>query len=89
MPRAGAESHADADLAGTAHDVVGHDAVDADAGEDKSEDTESSGEDGEEALLRDAGVDLFSLSADVAEWKILVDGLDGLRSAGRMAAGES
>ncbi len=82
-----AEGHADADLAGAAGDVVGHDAVDADAGEDESEDAEPSGEGGEEALLRDAGFDLFGLGADVAEWKVLVDGLDGVAECGEDGGG--
>jgi hypothetical protein len=82
-----AKGHADPDLTGTASDVVGHDAVDADAGEEESEDAEPSGEDGEEALLRDAGGDLFGLGVDVAQREVLVDGLDGVRRAGRMALG--
>jgi len=36
LASAGAKSHANSDLAGAACDVVGHDAVDADAGEDES-----------------------------------------------------
>ncbi len=39
-----AEGQADADLVGTLRDGVGHDAVDADAGERKSEDAEARGE---------------------------------------------
>jgi hypothetical protein len=75
---ASSEGHADADLVGAASYVVGHDAVDADAGEDKGEDAEPSGEGGEEALLRDGVFDLLVLCAEVAEWEVLVDGLDGV-----------
>ena len=82
LPGACAEGHADADLAGAAGYVVGHDAVDADAGEDESEDAEEGGEGGEESLLRDGGFDLFGLGADVAERQILVDGLDGVAEGG-------
>ena len=47
----GAERHADADLAGAAGYVVGHEAVDADAGEDEGEDAEGSGECRKQCLL--------------------------------------
>ena len=67
MSGASAEGHANADLVGTASYVVSHDAVDADAGEDESEDAEPAGEGGEQTLLRDAVFDLFGLGADVAE----------------------
>ena len=68
-----AEGHADADFAGAAGYVVGHEAVDADAGEDEGEDAEGSGEHGEGFLLGDGCVDLSLLRADVADGKIGVD----------------
>ena len=46
-----AEGDADADLVGTADDVVGHDAVEADAGEDHGEEREDAGEGGDEFFV--------------------------------------
>ncbi len=77
-----AERHAQSDLVGAARDGVGHDAVDPDGGEDEGEEAEGSGEGGEDALLRERGVDLFGLRADVFEGQVVVDGLDGAAEIG-------
>ena len=37
--------------------------------------------------MRDAGFDLFGLGADVAEWEVLVDGLDGVAECGKDGGG--
>jgi hypothetical protein len=59
----GAQSHADSDFIGAAGNVVGHQAIDADAGQNERENAETGGERCEEALMREGIGDLFGLRA--------------------------
>ena len=65
-----------------AGDGVGHDAVDADAGEGESEDAEAGGEGGEDALLLQRWRRSAALGADVRSWAARGRGVDGGAEAG-------
>jgi len=67
-----AEGHADADLRSAAGDVVGHDSIDADGGENESKEAEGSCELGEDPFGRESGCDLLIHGAEVGKREVAV-----------------
>ena len=77
-----AEGHADADFVGAAGDHVGHQTVDADAGEEDGEQAEEGGELRDEALPGDGAGDLLVERGDAGDGEVGVDGVDGALDGG-------
>ena len=67
------EGHARADFMGAARDFIRQQAIQADAGEEQSEQTEKAREAGDETLLKEEAIDLFGLGADLEERQILIE----------------
>ena len=69
-----AEGHANAELACALGDIVGEQTVEADAGEEESQERKEAGQVGQEALLGERPFDLLGLCAHIEKGQVVVGG---------------